>query len=74
MRFWPSSGLAVGLTIAAHAASAGTVTVEQHVGRSVRIFVPTKPASPTSLVVMLHGCTQTAEAFADATQMDGVGG
>ncbi len=52
------------------ASAAGTVTVEPHAGRSVRVFVPSKPATPTPLVVMLHGCTQTAEAFADATQMD----
>jgi poly(hydroxyalkanoate) depolymerase family esterase len=36
----------------------------------VRVFVPTKLATPASLVVMLHGCTQTGEQFADATQMD----
>jgi poly(hydroxyalkanoate) depolymerase family esterase len=63
-------GLAIGTT--SLAASAGTVTVEQHFGRSVRVFVPTTPASPTPLVVMLHGCTQTAEGFADATQMDAI--
>ena len=51
-------------------ALAGTVTVEQQSGRNVRVFVPTKVASPTPLVVMLHGCTQTANDFADATQMD----
>jgi len=51
-------------------AFAGTVTVEQHAGRSVRVFVPTAPATPTPLVVMLHGCTQSADGFADATRMD----
>lgn len=51
-------------------ARAGTVTVEQHGGRNVRVFVPTTPAPKTSLVVMLHGCTQTPDAFADATRMD----
>ncbi len=66
------TALAIALTATAGTAQAGTVTVEQHVGRAVRIFVPTKPASPTALVVMLHGCTQTADAFADATQMDAV--
>jgi poly(hydroxyalkanoate) depolymerase family esterase len=65
-------GLAVtlatlGLSASAHA---GTVTVEQQSGRNVRVFVPTTVASPTPLVVMLHGCTQTANDFADATQMD----
>ena len=53
-------------------ALAGTVTVEQQSGRSVRVFVPSKAATPTPLVVMLHGCTQTADAFADATQMDAI--
>lgn len=66
------AALAVALVIvgATSAASAGTVTVEQQSGRNVRVFVPTKPATPTPLVVMLHGCTQTADDFADATQMD----
>lgn len=58
-----------GLAVSA-SATAGTVTVEQHAGRSVRVFVPATTAVPTPLVVMLHGCTQTADAFADATQMD----
>jgi poly(hydroxyalkanoate) depolymerase family esterase len=65
-------GIAATLVAASASAAAGTVTVEQRGGRSVRVFVPTKPASPTPLVVMLHGCTQTAQAFADATQMDDV--
>lgn len=55
---------------ASASALAGTVTVEQHSGRNVRVFVPTTPATPTPLVVMLHGCTQTPDDFADATQMD----
>jgi poly(hydroxyalkanoate) depolymerase family esterase len=63
-------GLGLALACAAGSARAGTVTVESHVGRSVRVFVPTKPATPTAMVVMLHGCTQTADLFADATQMD----
>ena len=54
----------------ATAAKAGTVTVEQHGTRNVRVFVPTKPASPTPLIVMLHGCTQTPDDFAAATRMD----
>lgn len=66
--------VALAVTVASVALSAtalaGTVTVEQQFGRNVRVFVPTKALSPTPLVVMLHGCTQTADAFADATQMD----
>jgi poly(hydroxyalkanoate) depolymerase family esterase len=61
---------AVAIACASTTAAAGTVTVEQHGGRNVRVFVPTKATTPTALVVMLHGCTQTADAFADATQMD----
>jgi poly(hydroxyalkanoate) depolymerase family esterase len=61
---------AVAIACVSATASAGTVTVEQHGGRNVRVFVPTKAATPTPLLVMLHGCTQTADAFADATQMD----
>lgn len=52
----------------AHAA----VTTETHGPRSVRVFVPSKPTSPLSMVVMLHGCTQEPNGFADATQMDAV--
>ena len=62
--------LALTLATTALSAGAGTVTVEQHAGRSVRVFVPTTPASPTPLVVMLHGCTQTGDQLADATKMD----
>jgi poly(hydroxyalkanoate) depolymerase family esterase len=66
--------LAVATSSCAFTASAlaGTVTVEQQSGRNVRVFVPGKPATPTPLIVMLHGCTQTADAFADATQMDAI--
>ncbi len=66
--------LAVATASGAFTASAlaGNVTVEQQSGRNVRVFVPGKPATPTPLVVMLHGCTQTADAFADATQMDAI--
>lgn len=52
-------------------AAAGTATTESIAGYSVRVFVPTKPDAK-ALVVMLHGCTQTADAFADATRMDDV--
>jgi poly(hydroxyalkanoate) depolymerase family esterase len=65
-----TGALAIAGASLSSSALAGTVTVEQQSGRSVRVFVPTKVASPTPLVVMLHGCTQTANDFADATQMD----
>ena len=65
-----AAAFAVSSVLLSASALAGTVTVEQQSGRNVRVFVPTKVASPTPLVVMLHGCTQTANDFADATQMD----
>ena len=70
MRRLLAAGLGLGVATTTVAASAGTVTVETHAGRSVRVFVPSKPAAPASLVVMLHGCMQTGEQFAEATQMD----
>ena len=62
--------LSLAIAFSSVTAAAGTVTVEQQSGRNVRVFVPTKPATPTSLVVLLHGCTQTPDDFAAATQMD----
>lgn len=53
-------------------ATAGTVTTETHGPRNVRVFVPAKPASPTPMILMLHGCTQDAASFADGTQMDAI--
>ena len=38
--------------------------------REYRLFVPTRVAHPAPLVVMLHGCTQTADDFAAGTQVD----
>ena len=70
MRRLLAAGLGLAFATTTVAASAGTVTVETHAGRSVRVFVPSAPKTPTSLVVMLHGCTQTGDQFADATQMD----
>ena len=70
MKLAITTSLALAIAGASASAFAGTVTVEQHGGRSVRVFVPTTPATPTPLVVMLHGCTQTADGFADATRMD----
>ncbi|MGB3166435.1 MAG: PHB depolymerase family esterase [Alteraurantiacibacter sp.] len=35
-----------------------------------RLYVPAKPLASPPLVVMLHGCTQSAEDFARGTQMD----
>ncbi len=38
--------------------------------RSYRLFVPESEAPPRGLVLMLHGCTQTAEDFATGTGMN----
>ena len=53
----------------------GAFTTHQYTGRAgtraYKLYVPTKP-SPTTmpLVVMLHGCTQSADDFAAGTQMN----
>lgn len=67
-----AAALALVATAFAAPARAGEVTAETHEGRAVRVFTPSKPAAAPAAVVMLHGCTQTAEDFADATQMDAV--
>lgn len=64
--------IALALLAWSTAASAGTVTRETIAGRTVRVYVPEKAAAPRALVLMLHGCTQDANAFADATRMDEV--
>jgi poly(hydroxyalkanoate) depolymerase family esterase len=35
-----------------------------------RLFLPAAPAAPVPLVVMLHGCDQNSEAFAEVTGMN----
>lgn len=55
-----------------HVAAAGTVTSAMMGGRTVRMFAPSTPAAKPSLVLMLHGCTQSADDFAAATKMDDV--
>lgn len=73
MKLHAVAGLvAAGILSFTAVAQAGTVTLEPQGGRPVRVFMPSKPASPLAMVVMLHGCTQTADAFADATRMDEV--
>ncbi len=68
---------AAGLALAAlawssSASAAGKVTHETIGGRTVRVYAPEQAAEPRALVVMLHGCTQDADGFADATRMDEV--
>jgi poly(hydroxyalkanoate) depolymerase family esterase len=38
--------------------------------RPYRLFVPARPAARPALIVMLHGCGQTAEDFAAGTRMN----
>lgn len=38
--------------------------------RDYRLFVPSRPQAPAALVVMLHGCNQTADDFAVGTGMN----
>ena len=40
--------------------------------RPYQLFVPARPGQPAPLVVMLHGCTQTAADFAAGTRMNEV--
>lgn len=41
-----------------------------HLAPADRLFVPSRPRAPAPLVVMLHGCTQDADAAAAATRWD----
>ncbi len=70
------SGGVVGMTavsVGARAAS-GTYTRHSHGGLGYTKFVPEglDSASPAPLVVMLHGCTQTADDFRTGTRMNEV--
>ncbi len=60
------------VALASSVARAGTVETSESAGHAVRVFVPSAPAAKPAAVLMLHGCTQTAEAFAGATRMDAV--
>ena len=53
-------------------ARAAVVTSGSFGGYAYRLFIPSSYAAgrATPLVVMLHGCTQTPDQFAQSTQMD----
>jgi poly(hydroxyalkanoate) depolymerase family esterase len=53
------------------AALAGEWTSGEHGGREYKLYVPSSSAGNLApLVVMLHGCTQSAETFAESTRMN----
>lgn len=52
------------------AARAGMVQRETHGGREFRVYAPDGDVTGKPLVVVLHGCTQTADDVADASRMD----
>ena len=56
------------------AEGAGSVVTRSFAGpagaREYRLFVPSRPQVPAALVVMLHGCNQTADDFAIGTGMN----
>lgn len=49
---------------------AGTAQRETHGAREVRIYAPDGDVTGKAVVVVLHGCTQTADDVADASKMD----
>jgi poly(hydroxyalkanoate) depolymerase family esterase len=67
-----AAAVGLGLFLAAPAAAAGEVSQETHGVRDVRVFAPTGVKENAAAIVMLHGCTQTPDGFADATRMDDV--
>ena len=66
----PSASASIGDAVAPGAFT--THRFRNHAGaRSYKLFVPTaKPSTQAPLVVMLHGCTQSADDFAAGTQMN----
>jgi poly(hydroxyalkanoate) depolymerase family esterase len=66
------AAIAAALLLCSTTAYAGTVTRETHAGRDVRIYAPDGDVTGKPLVVVLHGCTQTADDVADASRMDAV--
>ncbi|GAB4155334.1 MAG: hypothetical protein Fur0021_22600 [Candidatus Promineifilaceae bacterium] len=58
--------------VAATPADAGTFLTENYNGRVYKVFIPDgyTPGAPTPLVVLLHGCAQNADNFANATKMN----
>lgn len=59
-----------GSSAAASGAMETRVHAEAYGSRTYKLFVPRRDRPPAGLVVMLHGCTQTADGFADGTRMN----
>jgi poly(hydroxyalkanoate) depolymerase family esterase len=76
---WLSRSLILGLGLmlaetAWRPASAQQFLADSHNGRNYRLFVPAGAgAQPLPLVVMLHGCTQDPDIFAQDTEMNELG-
>ena len=67
----PVALFAAAFNAAATPVDAGKWISGQHGEREYRLYVPAAYANgPMPLVVMLHGCTQSAETFAESTHMN----
>lgn len=62
--------LSAALLLCSTTAYAGTAQRETHGTREFRVYSPDGNVSGKPLVVILHGCTQTADDVADASRMD----
>jgi poly(hydroxyalkanoate) depolymerase family esterase len=60
------------LLLCSTTAYAGTVQRETHGGREFRVYTPDGDVGGKPLVVVLHGCTQTADDVAEGSRMDAV--
>ncbi|MDE5412537.1 extracellular catalytic domain type 1 short-chain-length polyhydroxyalkanoate depolymerase [Alkalihalobacterium chitinilyticum] len=60
------------LVFSSHVFASSTFTSHSFGGKTYKLFVPSTydPATETSLMVMLHGCTQDANQFSVGTEMN----
>lgn len=63
-------GATLAVLVCSTSAYAGSVQRETHGAREFRVYTPDGNAAGRPLVVILHGCTQTADGIADASRMD----
>jgi poly(hydroxyalkanoate) depolymerase family esterase len=63
---------AAALLLCSTTAYAGTAVRETHGAREYRVYTPDGDVAGKPLVVVLHGCTQTADDVADGSRMDAV--